>query len=75
LEAKSFVDRVYRQFKDHFSSKNEKQPRTIKGLRRRLLPEAPFGSDLIEWNTQRRENNKANVLSFSLKPCILEFGE
>jgi putative transposase len=32
IGSKVFVDRVYRQFKDHFSSKNEKQPRTIKGL-------------------------------------------
>jgi len=32
IGGKAFVDRVYRQFKDHFSSKNEKQPRTIKGL-------------------------------------------
>jgi putative transposase len=29
---KAFVSRVYRQFKEHFSSKNEKQPRAIKGL-------------------------------------------
>jgi putative transposase len=32
IGSKVFVDRVYRQFKDHFSSKHEKQPRTIKGL-------------------------------------------
>jgi putative transposase len=32
IGSKIFVDRVYRQFKDHFSSKHEKQPRTIKGL-------------------------------------------
>jgi putative transposase len=32
IGSKVFVDRVYRQFKDHFSSNNEKQPRTIKGL-------------------------------------------
>jgi putative transposase len=32
IGSKVFVDRVYRQFKDHFTSKHEKQPRTIKGL-------------------------------------------
>jgi hypothetical protein len=32
IGSKAFVARVYRQFKDHFSSKNEKQPRAIKGL-------------------------------------------
>jgi putative transposase len=32
IGSKSFVDQVYRQFKDHFSSKNEKRPRTVKGL-------------------------------------------
>jgi putative transposase len=32
IGSKAFVDRVYGQFKDHFSSKHEKKPKTIKGL-------------------------------------------
>jgi putative transposase len=32
IGSKIFVDRIYRQFKDHFTSKKEKQPRSIKGL-------------------------------------------
>ena len=32
IGSKVFVDRVYRQFKDHFSSKHEKRPKGIAGL-------------------------------------------
>jgi len=32
IGSKVFVDRLYRQFKDHFSSKHEKRPKTIQGL-------------------------------------------
>ena len=32
IGSKVFVDRVYQQFKDLFSSKHEKRPKTIKGL-------------------------------------------
>ena len=32
-DRKAFVDRHYREFKCHFSSKHEKRPKTIKGLK------------------------------------------
>lgn len=32
IGTKVFVERIYMQFKDHFSSKHEKKPRDIKGL-------------------------------------------
>jgi hypothetical protein len=32
IGSKAFVDRVYRQFKDLFSSKHEKRPKVIRGL-------------------------------------------
>ena len=32
LGTREFVERVYRQFKDHFSSKHEKRPKDIRGL-------------------------------------------
>ncbi|MFC1863088.1 transposase [Thermodesulfobacteriota bacterium] len=32
IGTKDFVERVYIQFKDHFTSKHEKKPKTIKGL-------------------------------------------
>jgi hypothetical protein len=32
IGGKTFVDRVYRQFKDYFASKHEKRPKVIKGL-------------------------------------------
>ena len=32
LGTREFVERVYRQFKDHFSSKHEKRPKGIRGL-------------------------------------------
>ncbi len=32
IGSKAFVDRHYRKFKNHFSSKHEKRPKTIKGL-------------------------------------------
>ncbi len=32
IGSKAFVDRHYRRFKSHFSSKHEKRPKTIKGL-------------------------------------------
>ena len=32
IGSKVFVDQVYQQFKDHFLSKHEKRPKTIKGL-------------------------------------------
>jgi len=32
IGSKVFVDRIYRQFKDHFSSKHEKRPKIIQGL-------------------------------------------
>jgi len=32
IGSKEFVERVYQQFKHHFSSKHEKRPKTIKGL-------------------------------------------
>ena len=32
IGSKAFVDRLYREFKDHFTSKHEKKPKTIKGL-------------------------------------------
>ena len=33
IGSKAFVGRLYRKFKTHFSSKHEKRPKTIKGLR------------------------------------------
>ena len=32
IGTRDFVERVYRQFKDHFSSKHEKRPKDIRGL-------------------------------------------
>jgi REP element-mobilizing transposase RayT len=32
IGTKAFVERIYQQFKHHFTSKNEKRPRVIKGL-------------------------------------------
>ena len=32
IGTKSFVTRLYQGFRDHFSSKHEKRPRTIQGL-------------------------------------------
>ena len=33
IGSKEFVERIYRQFKHYFSSKHEKRPKTIKGLK------------------------------------------
>ena len=32
IGSKMFVDRIYQEFKDHFSSKHEKKPKVIQGL-------------------------------------------
>jgi len=33
IGTKAFIERIYQQFKDHFSSKHEKRPKTIQGLK------------------------------------------